>query len=357
MNTRLQVEHPVTELVCGLDLVQLQIQIAAGMRLPFNQTDIRATGHAIEARICAEDPFTSLPADGVLRLVHAPERPGIRHDCGVETGDRVTIAYDSLLAKLIAYGPDRATALLRLQQALREYAMLGVVQNIPLLQAIVAHPAFAEGRISTDFLQRHAIHAHIPAAFPLLYGLAGLLLATQPIGVDPWQAHGWRLGGATLLFQQETTVVSVQIWRYGGGYRLLVGGDLLDIVAWQREPQHATWQRDGVVEQCAYTIDGSTVLISWQGCAYQLDPVMPPSAEQQRSVVQAGASLQAPMPGTILRVLVAVGEHVEAQQPLIIMEAMKIEQVIHAPHQGVVTAVHAQAGMLVARGMVLVALA
>lgn len=356
MNTRLQVEHPVTELVCGVDLVQLQIQIAAGMPLPFAQADVRAVGHAIEVRICAEDPVTSLPADGQLRLVYTPDRPGLRHDCGVETGDQVTIAYDSLLAKLIAYGPDRATALLRLQHGLREYAMLGVVQNIPLLQAIVAHPAFVAGQLSTDFLQRHAIQPHMSAAFPLLYGLAGLLLATEPIGADPWQAHGWRNGGATLLFQDYTDVVDVQIWRYGAGYRLLVGNEMLDITAWQREPQRATWHRAGVAEQCAYTIDGSTLLISWQGCAYQIEQALPPSAEQPLHVAQRGASLQAPMPGTILRILVTVGAHVEAQQPLIIMEAMKIEHVIHAPHRGVVVALHAQEGMLVARGMVLVAL-
>ena len=152
MNTRLQVEHPVTELVAGVDLVQLQIAIAAGVPLPFAQADLTQRGHAIEARIYAEDPATFLPSTGRVALFAPAGGPGIRNDAGLESGDEVTVHYDPMLAKLIVAAPDRPAAIARLRSALDDYTVLGVTTNLPLLRAIAAHPDFAAGATHTDFL-------------------------------------------------------------------------------------------------------------------------------------------------------------------------------------------------------------
>ncbi|MBP1655516.1 MAG: acetyl-CoA carboxylase biotin carboxylase subunit [Bacteroidetes bacterium] len=164
MNTRLQVEHPVTELRTGIDLVKAQLEIAAGNPLPFRQEEIRFSGHAIECRICAEDPLNGfLPSTGRLTRLRAPGGPGIREDRGVEEGGEVSVYYDSLIAKLAAWAPDRETALARMSRALAEYVIEGVTTNIPVCTFIVEHPAFRKGTFDTGFLQKY----YHPAASPL----------------------------------------------------------------------------------------------------------------------------------------------------------------------------------------------
>ena len=161
MNTRLQVEHPVTELRTGIDLVKAQLEIASGMPLPFRQQDILFRGHAIECRICAEDPLNGfLPSTGTLTRLKAPGGPGIREDRGVEQGGEVSVYYDSLIAKLVAWGSDREMALARMGRALGEYVIEGVATNIPVCEFVVHHPLFQKGTFDTGFLQAH-------------YGLAG----------------------------------------------------------------------------------------------------------------------------------------------------------------------------------------
>ena len=158
MNARLQVEHPVTELVMGLDLVHLQLAIAAGERLPLSQEDVATPcGSSIEVRLYAEDPYTGLPSGGRLHAFKPPVGPGIRNDAGVETGDEVSLDYDPMLAKLIVFGPDREAAVLRLRRALGDYAILGVTTNLPLLKRIADEPAFAAGETATGFLEEHGL--------------------------------------------------------------------------------------------------------------------------------------------------------------------------------------------------------
>ncbi len=186
MNTRLQVEHPVTECITGLDLVEWQFRVAAGEPLPLTQEQISHSGHAIEVRLCAEDPARDfLPAAGVLQLLKFPaEAPGIRVDTGVQAGDSVTIHYDSLLAKLIAHGPDRPAALRRLQAALRDTQVAGVRTNLDFLAALVSHPVFVAGAVDTGFIAAHRAELMQPEGIPAV-----------AVG-DPWaHADGWRLNG------------------------------------------------------------------------------------------------------------------------------------------------------------------
>ena len=190
MNTRLQVEHPVTEFITGLDLVEWQLRVAAGEPLPLTQEQISLSGHAIEVRLCAEDPARDfLPAAGLLSGLELPKSaPGIRVDAGVQAGDSVTIHYDSLLAKLIVHGPDRPAAVRRLQAALRDVQVAGVRTNRDFLAALVAHPVFVAGAVDTGFIASHGAELMQPEGFP-----------AATVG-DPWgQADGWRLNGPAAL--------------------------------------------------------------------------------------------------------------------------------------------------------------
>ena len=205
MNTRLQVEHPVTEAVTGLDLVRLQIEVASGRPLPFDQTDVVARGHALECRVYAEDPDNDdLPSPGRILLCVPPQGPGVRFDSGIETGSEVTVHYDPLLAKLITWGRDRTEAIERMRAALRETVVLGVRTNLSRLQDVLAHPAFGEGALHTGFLDEHAGAWKGPQPLPDLARAAvaralRLVPTTpeDPAPPDPWSALGaWRGGGA-----------------------------------------------------------------------------------------------------------------------------------------------------------------
>jgi acetyl/propionyl-CoA carboxylase alpha subunit len=204
MNTRLQVEHPVTEAVTGLDLVRLQIEVAAGRPLPLAQTDVAGRGHALECRLYAEDPdHDDLPSPGRVLHLTAPEGPGIRFDAGIAAGSEVTVHYDPLLAKIVTWGAGRAESVERMAAALRRTAVLGVVTNLARLQAVVDHPAFRKGDIHTGFLDEHLADAAAPACPPaeaVAAAVAALQLsrpgpATGPARApDPWDALGpWRL--------------------------------------------------------------------------------------------------------------------------------------------------------------------
>ena len=202
MNTRLQVEHPVTEMVTALDLVRLQIEIAAGRPLPFTQADLVSRGHALECRVYAEDA-EDLPATGRVAFLEWPSGPGVRVDAGVAAGSEVTIDYDPLLAKLVVVGRDRADAVDRMSAALESTVLLGVETNLARLQRVVAHPAFRRGEIDTAFLERHAGDLAVPAAAPVevmaaavaALGAASMTPASgEPRPADPWDTlGGWRL--------------------------------------------------------------------------------------------------------------------------------------------------------------------
>ena len=205
MNTRLQVEHPVTEAVTGLDIVRLQVEVAAGRPLPMTQAEVAGRGHALECRLYAEDPDNDdLPSPGRILHLAAPEGPGVRFDSGIAAGSEVTVHYDPLLAKLITWGRDRAETIERMAAALRRTAVLGVVTNLARLQAIVAHPAFHTGELHTGFLDEHLREMTAPACPPPEAVAAAVAALHRPrpgpgaraVSVpDPWASLGpWRLG-------------------------------------------------------------------------------------------------------------------------------------------------------------------
>jgi acetyl/propionyl-CoA carboxylase alpha subunit len=205
VNTRLQVEHPVTEMVTGIDLVHQQLRIASGERLGFSQELVGLRGHAVECRVYAEDPEADFaPSPGRVLYLFEPDLPGVRIDSGIRAGQEIPVHYDPIMAKVIAWAPDRALALRRMQQALTEYALLGPRTNVSYLRTIVAHPAFAAGALSTEFLTEHLSGWRAPQPGPEVAAIAALLSEPAQIAgepgrpggrrVDPWdRLAGWRV--------------------------------------------------------------------------------------------------------------------------------------------------------------------
>lgn len=357
MNTRLQVEHPVTELVTGLDLVQLQIAIAAGQHLPFAQADIQQTGHAIEVRLYAEDPVQMLPSIGQLSSYTPPEGPGIRLDTGVTVGDHVTINYDPMLAKLIVWGEQREQAIARLRYALQHFAVAGVTTNIPLLQAIINTPAYHAGATTTDFLQTYAISEQLQDRQlpPTLALAARALFDLEPdpdaaLIADPWQVP-WRAAHMPhqLRYQSNDQTVPIKAQPQAPqAWLVTINDEQLEIVVLRRHLNRMVVRVADRIYQCQLEHDN----LIWQGVGYQIKPAAAPSLDQNNGH-KGDASLEAPMPGTIIKLLVAEGEQVSAGQPLLIMEAMKMEHTVTAPYAGTVAKLPYRQGQQVSGGVAL----
>ncbi|MFH8409556.1 biotin carboxylase N-terminal domain-containing protein [Streptomyces sp. NPDC018019] len=349
MNTRLQVEHPVTEFVTGLDLVEWQLRIAAGEPLAFGQDGVRLTGHAVEARICAETVSVKegargfLPSGGTVLALHEPAGEGVRTDSGLAEGTEVGSLYDPMLSKVVAYGPDRATALRKLRAALAETVVLGVPTNTGFLRRLLAHPAVVAGELDTGLVERE-MDALVPREVPAeVYAAAAAVrnAALEPVRdggwVDPFSVpDGWRIGGRS---------VPVAHWVRVPG----------------REPVHATGTGQVTADRVRVTVDGVVHTFhragDWlgrDGDAWHVtdhDPV----AETLRGAAGAHGmdALTAPMPGTVTVVKVAVGDEVTAGQGLLVVEAMKMEHVISAPHAGTVSELGVSPGSTVAMDQVL----
>ncbi|NWG20560.1 MAG: acetyl-CoA carboxylase biotin carboxylase subunit [Chloroflexi bacterium] len=369
MNTRLQVEHPVTECVTGVDLVQLQIAIAGGAPLPFRQEDLRQQGHAIEARICAEDPITFLPASGHLTRFAPPAGPGIRNEAGVETGDEVTVHYDSLLAKLIVHATGRPAAVAALRAALDVYDVAGVITNLPLLRAIAAHPAFAGGATTTDFLVAHditgqlAVTVQTPDEAFLAAALADVVPAMATGAPhDPWAWPGpWRMlrAGMPLRYRAGGVERLVIVSERAVGWRVEVDTALYEAEVLVARPNYlAVRLASGRIERFALARDGALLTIAWRDRRYRIERSGAPDVDHPgtHGHSHGRAGLEAPMPGTIVRVLAHEGERVAAHQPLVVLEAMKMEHIVVAPYDGVVVRLPFAAGALVVRGAMLVEL-
>ncbi|WP_330304766.1 MULTISPECIES: acetyl-CoA carboxylase biotin carboxylase subunit [unclassified Streptomyces] len=384
MNTRLQVEHPVTELITGLDLVEWQLRVAAGERLPYEQKDITLTGHAVEARVCAEDPARGfLPSGGTVLALDEPQGDGVRTDSGLSEGTEVGSLYDPMLSKVIAYGPDRATALRKLRAALAETVTLGVQTNAGFLRRLLAHPAVVAGELDTGLVEREAeglVSGEVPEE---VYAAAALLRhealspATSqglrpgtPEWVDPFSVpSGWRLGGAPAWTAHHLQVpghdpVTVRVrGTADGGVELLLDDEKPPL----RGAVPLTPLRGGATaSRFAFRLDGVTHTFAalpsgtWlgrDGDAWHVRDHDPVAASLTGAAHSGADSLTAPMPGTVTVVKVAVGDEVTAGQSLLVVEAMKMEHVISAPHAGTVSELDVAPGTTVAMDQVLAVIA
>jgi 3-methylcrotonyl-CoA carboxylase alpha subunit len=356
MNARLQVEHPVTELVTGLDLVQLQLAVAAGEPLPLTQEDVTLRGSAIEARIYAEDE-QAMPSGGLLEVFSPPEGAGIRNDAGFEAGDEIPLDYDAMLAKLIVSAPDRKAAVRRLRRALADYEILGPSSNLLLLERIAANTAFERGQTTTSFLQEHDL-TEPPPARPVpreaLLLAAAAELHRIPASPDPFAAGPWRLLGAATLDYEGYDVEAVRVGP--GKFKLSAAGEesMVEVLYYGDGNIRALIDEEPI--EAGILLHAQAVLASLGGELHTLRKPAPPAVDERGPGADAAASLTAPMPGTVVKVLVEEGQEVEEGQLLLVLEAMKMEQPVTAPHGGVIHSLPFQEGSLVPGGAVLVEL-
>jgi 3-methylcrotonyl-CoA carboxylase alpha subunit len=335
MNARLQVEHPVTELVYGVDLVHEQLRVAAGEPLRFRQDDVVPRGWAIEARLNAEDPAHDfLPQSGTITAFDVPRAPGVRLDTGVGAGSVVSVYYDSMLAKIIVWGADRAAAIARMGATLRETTVAGIATNLPLLRAIVADPAYAAGDTTTRFLEERGPSFALGAA--ALSDDAKRRIAAAILA----RGSGWRLGGVGVPVAFVANGTAVDACATAGNDGWTLSGDLDGLL--QPDDRDATYDGTGG----SVTVDGTVV--RWQAPE-------PPSADAEHSGhAAASGDVTAPMPGKIVSVAVVPGAAVEQHALLLVLEAMKMEHRIEAPVAGTVREVRVAPGELVAGGASLV---
>jgi acetyl-CoA/propionyl-CoA carboxylase biotin carboxyl carrier protein len=356
MNTRLQVEHPVTELVTGLDLVEWQVRVAAGERLTLSQDDVVLNGHAVEARVYAEDPARGfIPTGGTVLAVHEPTGDGVRVDSWMTPGAVVGSNYDPMLAKVIAWGPDRAAALHRLDRALADTALLGVGTNTAFLRGLLADDDVRAGRLDTELVDRRLstlVSSDVPAEFFLAAAL-DRLLELQPAGsvVDPWDVpDGWRMGGSGgVTFRLKSGQVKAVVRVQGTPADATVFVD-------DHDPVQASARRDGDVLEIRHAGGfhryrqacgpDRTVWLARDGLSF-------PFGEQEfvlssRGEAAGAGPVTSPMPGTVLVVKVAVGDVVKAGTPLLVVEAMKMEHTVTAPIDGVVSELPVRVGQQVA---------
>jgi propionyl-CoA carboxylase alpha chain len=362
MNTRLQVEHPVTELATGLDLVELMIRIAAGEKLKLRQEQVELTGSAIEARVYAEDPARGfLPSTGRLvryREPSASNGSGIRIDSGVVEGGEITIHYDPMIAKLIAFGPDRATAIRRLAHAIDGYAVRGLATNLPFLAAVVRHPRFAEGRLSTGFIAEEfgaSYKSPMPAGAALrnllaLAAVARRRMAEQEAGIsDQLPGHGARVPEEWIVALGPDRH-ELRVETQGAGYRVRGADWELEVATrWRPGDPVLEAQLSGEVVAAQIERAGAVLRLGQGGASLEALVVPGHLASVLRHMpVKAPPDLSrfllSPMPGLLVSLAVVEGEEVKAGQELAIVEAMKMENVLRAERDGRIARLHAEAG-------------
>ena len=367
VNARLQVEHPVTEAVTGLDLVEQQLRVAAGEPLGFAQADVRLDGHAMELRIVAEDPLAGfLPSTGVVTALDLPG--GVRVDTGIEAGSTISPFYDSLLAKVIAHRPDRAATIDALVDALDATRIEGVETNVDLLAAVLDEPAFRAGDLHTGFLDEHAVADRLAAvpdevivaaaasrslAAPARGRAAPRLIRGGPPsrggpGGSPSPCAGWPAAGRRRRGRRSTRAAPVRWSTSTGGRR--VPSAPVGIARPAGPSRSATRPRSSARPSAPVASRRST----WLGRRHRISPAPPPDASPPAASADGPDALAAPMPGRIVRIHVAEGDRVRPNAPLVILEAMKMEHVIAASGAGRVARLHVAVGDQVVRGAPLV---
>jgi acetyl-CoA/propionyl-CoA carboxylase biotin carboxyl carrier protein len=344
MNTRLQVEHPVTELVTGIDLVEQQVRVAAGLPLGISQDDIHLDGHAVEVRTYAEDPARGfLPTGGTVLLLQEPAGEDIRVDSSLLPGLEVGSTYDPMLNKVIAWGPDRTTALAKLDRALADQVVLGVGTNTSFLRALISHPEVVAGRLDTGFIERHLdelVTADVPDEALAVYALHQRATLEGP---TLWEKPtGWRPTGPAAL-----------PWRLAlpGGriaHVSLRGGDQVTVddgVPFTAKLAGEQLTVNGKTTRWFTAADGGDVWVGCEGASWSLHE----QPRQLRSDAPThGGEITSPMPGSVIAVHVGKDEAVTKGQPLVVVEAMKMEHTLTAPMDGTVTDVRVRVGQQVA---------
>jgi acetyl-CoA/propionyl-CoA carboxylase biotin carboxyl carrier protein len=367
VNTRLQVEHPVTEEVTGLDLVELQLRVAAGEALPLTQAEVRRSGWAIEARVYAEDPTAGfLPSSG--EVVAYREADGVRTDSGIEEGTVVGTDYDPMLAKVVARGDDRDEALERLRRALGETVVAGPTTNVAYLRALLARPEVRAGEMDTGLIERLGDEVAAPDAPPELAALALVTMLGEPEDDDIWSDRsGWRMQGPAWIQRKLdgppslTDQVAVRAAREGGPsgtWEWEVGEDS-GVLTWDGEMlgtgdgARRVVRNFGLGEERNHAGDGAVWIVD-----PEVGPVrFAPAVGDADSAASGDASLEAPMPGTVVQLRVEPGATVAAGETLVVMESMKMEISIQSPRDGVIDTVLVAAGDQVERGATLIELA
>ncbi len=358
MNTRLQVEHPVTEMVTGLDLVALQLRVASGALLELTQEDVRLTGHAIEVRLYAEDPASDfLPQSGRVTLWEPPHGEGVRVDDGVSTGQTVPPYYDPMQAKIIAHGTTRTEAIARLTEALRATTLMGIRHNRDFLIRILSHPEFAAGRATTAFVADNLPDLLPPAPTSADHAMAAALLyhhqqrqAAHLSGGQPAELLGWGSPGALfarMRLDQDGTQFDVQFRETRDGLDVTIGDTTHRVTDLGR-----TLRVDGLrCDLRRWIAEGDTIHVS---TATRVARVSRVSVFDRGEGAAADGRVTAPMHGSLVQIAVAEGDHVEAGARLAVLEAMKLQHEIVAPVTGRVASVPVPTGQQVRSGQVLI---
>ncbi len=352
MNTRLQVEHPVTELITGLDLVAWQLKVAAGETLPLTQEQVELKGHAVEVRLYAEDPRNNfMPQTGTIRLWDYPERTGIRMDHGIQTGQSVSPFYDPMIAKVIAYGDNRSEAIRRLASAVQDTQLLGMNNNKLFLQNVLRHDVFGAGEATTAFIEQHfstdvSMDQKQPSAATL--AKAALLYFQRAINAGQDKNFHWSRAIAqsyvyTLAFDGQPHVVTLSEKEHH--FEINIGEDSTVIEFVSLDKNHCVYVENGVRETLHFAFDDKTLYLDDGTGHFVIE-----DATHQPAAAAGGAGsgqAKASMDGVIVEVLVKEGDTVEAGQTLVVLEAMKMEHPIKAGISGTVNTINCEAGQQV----------
>lgn len=348
MNTRLQVEHPVTELITGLDLVEWQLRVAAGEMLPLTQEDVSLNGHAIEVRLYAEDPRQNfMPQTGNILVWQYPEREGIRVDHGIHCGDTVSAHYDPMLAKVIAFGPDRATAARRLASAIEDIQLVGVNTNKRFLLNVLRHPAFINAEATTAFIEQHftehASTQNTALAIGTLARAAMIYFQHPSFGQPSWSSAAPQVYHFTLKINEQAHAVQIQ--KQEDSYLVKSEAQETELTLVSHGANQAVVIEEGIRQGFSYALQEKTLFLDDGSGHYRIDDItqLPASVSEQN----ASGEINAVMDGVIVDVLAKEGDAVEAGQLMVVMEAMKMEHQLKALSTGRVTEVRAAIGQQV----------
>jgi 3-methylcrotonyl-CoA carboxylase alpha subunit len=363
MNTRLQVEHPVTELITGIDLVEWQLRVAFGEKLPLAQDQIKLDGHAIEARVYAENPHKNfMPSAGRIRTWRTPEQSnGLRIDAGYREGDAVSPHYDAMLAKVIAWAPTRDAAIERLNRGLEDIDVRGIVTNIPFLSALVTHPDVRANAIDTGFIERELKNltpaSRAPGDLELCAAVAAILGAEQKAARteshSPWQTSGWMpVGRRQRLFtfrhaHEAEQEISLQ---YGNGPATLsIGEREFAFASSPRDDGGFDLTLDGMKSHVVAVIEGHDLYLRTRNGRFDLHWVDPFGGDDEEQVGED--KIIAPLPGTVVALLAEEGATLEKGAPILTLEVMKMEQTLRAPFAGVLKMIKCKVGDIVQEGV------